>query len=37
VRLAIGVAYVAMLVVSAVGMSAAHSTLLAHGIGQQIV
>jgi Zn-dependent protease len=37
VRMAIGVAYVAMLVVSAVGMSAAHSTLLSHGIGQQIV
>jgi Zn-dependent protease len=37
VRLAIGLAYVAMLVVSAVGMSAAHSTLLSHGIGQQIV
>lgn len=37
VRLAIGLAYVAMLVISAVGMSAAHSTLLSHGIGQQIV
>ena len=37
VRLGIGVAYVAILVVSVVGMSAAHSTLLSHGIGQQIV
>ena len=37
VRLAIGLAYAAMLVISAVGMSAAHSTLLSHGIGQQIV
>jgi Zn-dependent protease len=37
VRLAIGLAYVAMLVISAVGMSAAHSTLLSHDIGQQIV
>ena len=37
VRLAIGLAYVAMLVIGAVGMSAAHSTLLSHGIGQQIV
>jgi hypothetical protein len=26
-----------MLVISAVGMSAAHSTLLSHGIGQQVV
>jgi Zn-dependent protease len=37
VRLGIGLGYVAMLVISAVGMSAAHSTLLSHGIGQQIV
>ncbi|MGH7721711.1 MAG: metalloprotease [Candidatus Dormibacteria bacterium] len=37
IRLAVGLAYVAMLVISAVGMSAAHSTLLSHGIGQQIV
>ncbi|MDQ6856103.1 MAG: hypothetical protein M3Z57_03400 [Candidatus Dormibacteraeota bacterium] len=37
VRLAIGLAYVAMLAISAVGMSAAHSTLLSHGIGHQIV
>jgi Zn-dependent protease len=37
VRTAIGLAYVAMLVISAVGMSAAHSTLLSHGIGQQVV
>jgi Zn-dependent protease len=37
IRLTIGLAYVAMLVISAVGMSAAHSTLLSHGIGQQIV
>jgi len=37
IRLAIGVAYAAMLVISAVGMSAAHSTLLSHGIGQPIV
>ena len=37
VRLEIGLAYVAMLVISAVGMSAAHSTLLSHGIGQPIV
>ncbi len=37
VRVTIGLAYAAMLVVSAVGMSAAHSTLLSHGIGQQIV
>jgi Zn-dependent protease len=37
VRLAIALAYAAMLVISAVGMSAAHSTLLSHGIGQQIV
>jgi Zn-dependent protease len=35
-RGAIALAYVAMLVVSAAGMSLAHSTLLAHGIGQQI-
>jgi Zn-dependent protease len=35
-RLVIAVAYVAMLVISAAGMSAAHSTLLSHGIGQQI-
>jgi Zn-dependent protease len=37
IRLAIGLAYAAMLVISAVGMSAAHSTLLSHGIGQPIV
>ncbi|HWF56864.1 MAG TPA: site-2 protease family protein [Candidatus Dormibacteraeota bacterium] len=37
IRLGIGVAYAAILVISAVGMSAAHSTLLTHGIGQQIV
>ena len=37
VRLAIGLGYVAILAVSAIGMSAAHSTLLSHGIGQQIV
>jgi Zn-dependent protease len=37
VRLAIGLAYAAILVISVVGMSAAHSTLLSHGIGQQIV
>ena len=37
IRLAIGLAYAAMLVISAIGMSAAHSTLLSHGIGQQIV
>ncbi len=37
VRLGIGLAYAAMLVISALGMSAAHSTLLMHGIGQQIV
>ncbi len=35
-RLVIALAYVAMLVISAAGMSAAHSTLLSHGIGQQI-
>ena len=32
----IAVAYVAMLVVSAAGMSVAHATLLQHGIGQQV-
>jgi Zn-dependent protease len=37
IRLGIGVAYAAILVISAVGMSSAHSTLLTHGIGQQIV
>jgi Zn-dependent protease len=36
-RLGIALAYAAMLVISAAGMSAAHSTLLSHGIGQQIV
>jgi Zn-dependent protease len=36
-RALIGLAYVAMLVISAAGMSAAHSTLLTHGIGQQVV
>lgn len=36
-RLAIGVAYLAVLVISALGMSVAHSTLLNHGIGHQIV
>jgi Zn-dependent protease len=35
-RGAIALSYLAMLVISAAGMSAAHSTLLAHGIGQQI-
>jgi Zn-dependent protease len=35
-RAAIALAYLAMLVISAAGMSAAHSTLLSHGIGQQI-
>jgi Zn-dependent protease len=37
VRFTIGLAYAAMLVISALGMSAAHSTLLMHGIGHQIV
>jgi Zn-dependent protease len=36
-RLLIGLAYVAMLVISAAGMSAAHSALLGGGIGQPIV
>ncbi|MDQ2960700.1 MAG: site-2 protease family protein [Candidatus Dormibacteraeota bacterium] len=36
-RLLIGLAYVAMLVISAAGMSAAHSALLSGGIGQPIV
>jgi Zn-dependent protease len=36
-RLAIGVAYVSMLIVCAVGMSVAHSALLNVGVGQQIV
>ena len=35
-RLAIAGAYLTMLVISAAGMSAAHSTLLSHGIGRQI-
>ena len=35
-RLAIGLAYAAILVVSAAGMSAAHSALLSGGIGQRI-
>ncbi|MHB8718238.1 MAG: site-2 protease family protein [Candidatus Dormibacteria bacterium] len=36
-RLLIGLAYAAMLVISAAGMSAAHSALLSGGIGQPIV
>ena len=36
-RLVIGLAYAAMLIISAAGMSAAHSALLSGGIGQPIV
>ena len=36
-RVGIGIAYLAMLVVSAAGMSAAHTALLGAGYGQQIV
>lgn len=36
-RVTIGLAYAAMLVVCAVGMSVAHSALLSAGVGQQIV